>query len=250
MRGHCVGSAPGHGCQHSGTDKYREMHPAALHVPSIQPAFCVESTLVTSADDRAEGHPCASRREHRLFDVTRVGGSTLLSFADAPAIENSPVDLRSFRVVEQPTSPDEIADKEGYLAGAYGASEHTLVLIRPDGYIAFHRAIGGGIEFGETAEVALRREFVEELGVELGAVKLLGVVENIFEYEGHPGHEIAHVFAVDSSEIDAIPLDSQLEVLDEGSPIRWVPIVGTPAPFYPTGIARILDTITRQGSRL
>lgn len=71
-----------------------------------------------------------------------------------------------------------------------------------------------------------------------------------FEYEGHPGHEIAHVFAVDSSEIDAIPLDSQLEVLDEGSPIRWVPIVGTPAPFYPTGIARILDTITRQGSRL
>jgi len=42
----------------------------------------------------------------------------------------------------------------------------------------FHRAIGGGIEFGETAEAALRREFVEELGVSLGAVTLLGVAEN------------------------------------------------------------------------
>lgn len=105
----------------------------------------------------------------------------------------------------------------------------------------FHRAIGGGIEFGETAEAALRREFVEELGVVLDEVELLGVVENIFEYEGRPGHEIAHVFAVESSEIDAIPLDAQLVVLDEGSPIRWVPITRMTRPLYPEGIMQILD---------
>jgi 8-oxo-dGTP pyrophosphatase MutT (NUDIX family) len=104
----------------------------------------------------------------------------------------------------------------------------------------FHRAIGGGIEFGETAEAALRREFIEELGVTLEHVELLDVIENIFEYEGAPGHEIAHVFAVDSADIDAIPLDAQLRVLDEGSPVHWVPITETSRPFYPTGILDML----------
>ncbi|MGV8883265.1 MAG: NUDIX domain-containing protein [Rhodoglobus sp.] len=108
----------------------------------------------------------------------------------------------------------------------------------------FHRAIGGGIEFGETAEAALRREFVEELGVSLGRVTLLDVAENIFEYEGEPGHEIAHIFGVESVEIDAIPLDAELHVLDEGSPVRWVSIDGSDRPFYPEGVARILNSVS------
>ncbi|WP_415096102.1 NUDIX domain-containing protein [Micropruina sp.] len=43
------------------------------------------------------------------------------------------------------------------------AEEHAVV----PGHHRFARAIGGGIEFGERAEQALRREFREELGVEL-----------------------------------------------------------------------------------
>ncbi len=129
-------------------------------------------------------------------------------------------------------------------------SGHVLVLEGVDRVTgeAFHRAIGGGIEFGETAEAALRREFTEELGVTLGAVELLGVVENIFEYEGNPGHEIAHVFAVESAEIDAIPLDARLWVLDEGSPVRWVLIEGVNRPVYPAGITEILETRVRRTS--
>lgn len=71
------------------------------------------------------------------------------------------------------------------------------------------------------------------------------MIENIFKYEGNPGHEIAHVFAVDSAEIDAIPLDARLHVLDEGSPVRWVPITQTSRPFYPTGVASILGALKR-----
>ncbi|TCN50411.1 NUDIX domain-containing protein [Rhodococcus sp. SMB37] len=129
-------------------------------------------------------------------------------------------------------------------------SGHVLVLEGVDRVTgkAFHRAIGGGIEFGETAEVALRREFTEELGVTLGAVELLDVVENIFEYEGNPGHEIAHVFAVESAEIDAIPLGARLKVLDEGSPIRWVSIREATCPFYPAGVSNILDTLCKERS--
>lgn len=103
---------------------------------------------------------------------------------------------------------------------------HLLALegTDPTRDLEFLRAIGGGIEFGELAEDALRREFMEELGVRLDAVALRGVSENIFTYEGVAGHEICHIFAVESAELDAIPLDAELHVLDEGSPVRWIPI--------------------------
>ncbi|WP_040166553.1 NUDIX domain-containing protein [Microbacterium gorillae] len=113
--------------------------------------------------------------------------------------------------------------------------------------LRFLRAIGGGIEFGETADEAVRREFTEELGVELTGTTQLSVAENIFTYEGVDGHEIAFIFTVDSSEIDAIPLDAELEVLDEGSPIRWFPIAEIRSgalPLFPTGAAEVLERLT------
>lgn len=104
----------------------------------------------------------------------------------------------------------------------------------------FHRALGGGIEFGETADTAVRREFAEELGVTLTTVQLLGVMENIFHYDGEPGHEIVHVFAVQSDEIDAIPLDATLRVLDEGSPVGWRRLDRLDRPLYPAGVEDLL----------
>ncbi len=119
---------------------------------------------------------------------------------------------------------------------------HVLVIEGHDSTKAesYYRAIGGGIEFGETAEAALRREFREELDVTLGNVTLLGVIENIFEYEGHPGHEIAHVFALDSDDFKALPDDADLRVLDEGSTVRWVPLDAAHAPLYPAGVRDLL----------
>ncbi len=111
----------------------------------------------------------------------------------------------------------------------------------------FLRAIGGGIEFGETAVEALHREFMEELAVRLEATAPLGVFENIFTYEGTPGHEIAHVFAVSSSELDAVPLDAELRILDQGSPVRWIPIADIRSGariLFPTGAPEGLATLT------
>lgn len=58
----------------------------------------------------------------------------------------------------------------------------------------FYRLLGGGIEFGETGEQALKREFMEELGVEIRIHKRMGVIENLFTWEGQPGHEICLLY--------------------------------------------------------
>jgi 8-oxo-dGTP pyrophosphatase MutT (NUDIX family) len=58
----------------------------------------------------------------------------------------------------------------------------------------FARPLGGGVEPGETSRQAVTREIREELGLNAIELRLLGVLENIFEYQGKPGHEIAFVY--------------------------------------------------------
>ncbi|RCS61249.1 FAD-dependent oxidoreductase [Microbacterium sp. JB110] len=90
------------------------------------------------AGDRA---PDATRladadAEHRLFDLTSGGRFTLLDFTGTTTVDAAGSDLRTLHIVEHPTRPDEIADVGGHLAQAYHATPRSLVLIRPDGYIA------------------------------------------------------------------------------------------------------------------
>lgn len=54
--------------------------------------------------------------------------------------------------------------------------------------------LGGGIEFGETSEQAAIREVLEEVGAETYGLQLLGVLENLFVFDGTPGHEIVFIY--------------------------------------------------------
>jgi ADP-ribose pyrophosphatase YjhB (NUDIX family) len=58
----------------------------------------------------------------------------------------------------------------------------------------FYRPLGGAVEFGETTEMAIKREIHEEIGLEATDLKLLGILENIFTHEGKQGHEIVYVY--------------------------------------------------------
>jgi 2-polyprenyl-6-methoxyphenol hydroxylase-like FAD-dependent oxidoreductase len=73
--------------------------------------------------------------EHRLFDLTRGGRFTLLRFGAAPAVAAPADGLRTMHVVEVPGGPGDVVDTAGHLADAYGATDRTLVLIRPDGHV-------------------------------------------------------------------------------------------------------------------
>jgi 8-oxo-dGTP pyrophosphatase MutT (NUDIX family) len=60
----------------------------------------------------------------------------------------------------------------------------------------FYRPLGGGIEFGENSQETICRELMEELnvGVDEASLKYLGALENIFTFNGAPGHEIVLIY--------------------------------------------------------
>ena len=109
----------------------------------------------------------------------------------------------------------------------------------------FYRAIGGGVAFGERAAAAVAREWREEFDLTLEALTLLGVLENLFTYEGRAGHEVVFVFAAQASDPRADERD-EFEALDSDGTRHvavWVPLdalrAGT-TPLYPAGVLDLL----------
>ena len=102
----------------------------------------------------------------------------------------------------------------------------------------FHRLVGGSVELGELAVDAVVREIGEELGTTLLEPRLLGVLENLFVYEGEPGHEIVFVYAGEMADPDIIaPVGGWFQ--DNGEPmfVEWraVDDTGHEWPLYPGG---------------
>ena len=60
----------------------------------------------------------------------------------------------------------------------------------------YYRCLGGGIEFLEKSYDAIKREFKEEINIDISVNKLLGICENIFTYEGKNAHELILFYSV------------------------------------------------------
>lgn len=58
----------------------------------------------------------------------------------------------------------------------------------------FYRPLGGGIEFGERGIDAATREIHEELAAVVHDLAYLDTLENIFTFNGKPGHEIVVIY--------------------------------------------------------
>ena len=53
---------------------------------------------------------------------------------------------------------------------------------------------GGRVEMGEETPVSLKREMIEELGVDIDIVGLKAITENFFEFDGKNYHELQYLY--------------------------------------------------------
>jgi ADP-ribose pyrophosphatase YjhB (NUDIX family) len=125
--------------------------------------------------------------------------------------------------------------------GALLVSEHASPLGDP-----FHRPLGGHVEFGEYALNAVHRELAEEIGQRLTGVHLLGVLENIFQWDGALQHEVVFMFAASFADQAAYEIAEQriLDDADPGTRVIWRAPEAPGPPLYPDGVT---DLITQAG---
>ena len=111
----------------------------------------------------------------------------------------------------------------------------------------FYRPLGGGVEFGERVLDALRRELHEEIGAAIKDVRLLQVMENLFVFNGAPGHEI--VWMHDAALVDpAFYARAEIAINENGTRGRAVwkslrEFEAGRAILYPDGL---LDSLARK----
>jgi 8-oxo-dGTP pyrophosphatase MutT (NUDIX family) len=109
----------------------------------------------------------------------------------------------------------------------------------------FYRPLGGAIEFGEYGHQALAREVREEIGLGTEDVFYLGHSENIFVYDGRPGHEIVLVYEGTLADDAVYEVDAFVGHEDDGTPFKivWKSLEAFrrgEAPLYPDGLLELL----------
>lgn len=110
----------------------------------------------------------------------------------------------------------------------------------------FYRPPGGGIEQGELATDAIRREMQEELGTEISTPQLVTVLENIFDYGGAVKHEIVFLFraSVLEERITGVP---EVELMDTHAfRAIWMPVgalLRQEVVLYPVALRPLLGAL-------
>lgn len=107
------------------------------------------------------------------------------------------------------------------------------------------RPLGGHIEFGETREIALRREFLEELDTEIEITGSWNMFENLYKHEGVIGHEYVQCVSIELLDLTLYTQERIVFCEDSGAECvaRWFSINACKSgelTLFPTGLVDIL----------
>ena len=102
----------------------------------------------------------------------------------------------------------------------------------------FHRPLGGTVEQGELAAVAIEREFMEELSIELRVLGLVTVLENLFDMDGRQFHEIVILLEAEFIDPALYSWESfpRHDHADATTTVVWRSHGATEPPLFPTGV--------------
>jgi len=128
-----------------------------------------------------------------------------------------------------------------------GIAKHDNKLLVSPGYDkitgqTFYRCLGGGIEFLETSKEALKREYKEELRIDIDVEDFCGIAENIFTFEGNKAHELVLFYNIKIKDCD---FKEKYLVTEDGDETEayWVDIdefKNNKKILYPTEILKYL----------
>ncbi len=127
-----------------------------------------------------------------------------------------------------------------------GRSILAMEVLDDAGRIKGVRPLGGGVEFGETWQQALAREYQEELGAEILMSKTPLVMENIYNHEGMTGHEIVFISDIEFANGTFEGQDNITFSEDNGTECiaRWFDLDtldNGEIELYPSGLKEILE---------
>lgn len=97
------------------------------------------------------------------------------------------------------------------VAGLLVDERRVLMVEQERGEERYWLVPGGGVQFGETLSEALRREFVEELGLRVGVGRLLAIVESISPDPSYAKHVVHLIFEVSAAkELPPVPREATI----------------------------------------
>ena len=118
-----------------------------------------------------------------------------------------------------------------------------LSKLKNDDYWTF---VGGKVEFGESTDFAILREYKEEVGVDLQVDKLLALIENFFELRGDSWHQYIFFYQLRDDNNALEFFEGEREVEDNKNAIyRWFDLDEiTNVPIKPDCSREILKNIS------
>jgi len=100
---------------------------------------------------------------------------------------------------------EEVSVKFNFRVSVMAYNDNKILLQR-NSKDPFYSLIGGRVQLGESSLTAVKREVLEEVGIEVkdSEVKLINVVENFFTYNNTKYHELLYIYRLENEEINAM----------------------------------------------